>query len=168
MPTRNTEQDFWLRVRKTDGCWYWTGARLPAGYGYFRLRGHRWYAHRYAWTLAFGPPPDDRLVCHHCDTPSCVNPTHLFVGTQQENVQDMIRKGRMALGDRHGTHTHPERVCRGSHAPWAKLTEAHVQEIRRRYPADGLSIARLADSMGLPRSRVAHVVLGESWRHVHG
>ena len=90
---------FWegVDIQGFDDCWEWVGARYPQGYG----RIHRWgtdnrnsYTHRVAWELVNGTIPDGMCVCHHCDNPPCCNPRHLFLGTQNDNIQDSIKKGR--------------------------------------------------------------------------
>lgn len=85
---------FWDNVQKSPGCWLWTAAKRHKGYGAFNVRGENFKAHRLAWELTYGPIPKGMHVCHRCDTPSCVNPTHLFLGTNQDNVADMFQKGR--------------------------------------------------------------------------
>ena len=78
----------------TDGCWVWTAATNSRGYGHATFDGARTYAHRIAYTLAYGPIPEGMFVCHRCDNPPCCNPAHLFVGTAADNAQDMAAKGR--------------------------------------------------------------------------
>lgn len=75
-----------------DGCWEWVGAK---SYGYCNYQGKQWYAHRLAWTLTFGEIPKGMFVCHICDNPACCRPTHLFLGTNADNLQDASRKGRL-------------------------------------------------------------------------
>lgn len=92
---RTLEERFWSKVRKTDGCWLWTGGKNSNGYGYFAVT-HNWIvrAHRIAFELTVGPVPANLHVLHRCDVCACVNPAHLFLGTHQDNMTDKIRKGR--------------------------------------------------------------------------
>lgn len=98
-------------------CWEWQGTTRKTGYGYFYIRrGKRLWqhrAHRIAYMLASNDDPCRRLICHTCDNRKCCNPAHLFKGTTEDNMADMVRKGRSASGSRHGSHVHPERVARG-------------------------------------------------------
>lgn len=77
-----------------DGCWLWTGNRMAKGYGLFAVEGINHRAHRVSYEMATGQHPGSLFVCHHCDNPSCVNPAHLFLGTAQDNTNDMLAKGR--------------------------------------------------------------------------
>jgi hypothetical protein len=103
---------------------------------------------------------------HHCDTPRCVRPDHLFLGTIADNVQDASRKGRMHFGDANGSRTCPERVARGERVASAKLTPDAVTEIRRRYVQGETSQAALAGRYGVSQTVVGQIVRGEAWRHV--
>lgn len=85
---------FWAKVNKGPGCWLWTGADKPQGYGCVHVDGSTRTAHRIAYELAVGPIPEGAVVMHLCDVPKCVNPAHLRVATQGENVRDMVEKGR--------------------------------------------------------------------------
>lgn len=85
---------FWAKVDRTASCWLWTAAKTPDGYGKLGIRCYMEYAHRLSWEMHRGPIPAGMLVLHRCDTPSCVNPAHLFIGTQFDNMQDMVAKGR--------------------------------------------------------------------------
>jgi hypothetical protein len=87
---------FWKKVEKTNDCWWWTGARDERGYGRFsigRSQASR-LAHRVAWLFSGGTLEGEALLLHRCDNPSCVRPSHLFVGTQVDNMRDANRKGR--------------------------------------------------------------------------
>lgn len=89
---------FWAKVKRSPGqrCWLWQGGGHPFGYGQLHLGGGSRHvlAHRYSWELAFGKVPRGRYVLHYCDNPKCVRPDHLFLGTQRDNVADMVQKGR--------------------------------------------------------------------------
>jgi hypothetical protein len=88
---------FWSKVDKapsSNGCWLWTATKDRRLYGRFWNDGNRFGAHRTAWELTRGPIPPGLYVLHHCDTPPCVNPEHLFIGTQTDNMRDMAAKGR--------------------------------------------------------------------------
>lgn len=77
-----------------DECWEWPLSRVEPGYGRVRLGKTEYRTHRLSWELHFGPIPEDMFVLHHCDNPPCVNPSHLFLGTHQDNMDDMVRKDR--------------------------------------------------------------------------
>lgn len=87
-------EDFARWHSKGDGCWIWHGGVCKDGYGAFNYDGRSYRANRMALELAGRPVPEGMMACHHCDTPACVNPSHLYVGTPSDNVQDMLRRGR--------------------------------------------------------------------------
>ena len=92
--------------------WLWTLSWNHDGYG-LTSRFGQVIAHRLAYQAFIGPIPPGLCVLHYCDTPACVNPNHLYVGTHADNVKDKVRKGRQAKGERHGSITHPEKLARG-------------------------------------------------------
>jgi len=165
---------FMSRVDTSGDCWEWTAGRQEAGYGYFDVAGHRYRAHRVAYELAVGPIPEGMFVCHRCDNPPCVRPSHLFLGSQLDNVADARAKGRLSPTIFDGTlprlmlaakAAHPESWARGERVNTAKLTADQVREIRRRVSA-GASQSAVARQFGVGHTNVNHIVRGLSWRHV--
>lgn len=148
------EQAFWAQVQKTDGCWLWVGYINPKGYGNITRKHIR--VHRLSWELANGPIPEGLNVLHQCDNPICVRLSHLFLGTQNDNVQDMVAKGRnhsgITLGEAHPSH---------------KLTENQVLEIRATLYAGGNVIA-LAKQYGVTRNHIYEIKWGRAWKHLLG
>jgi hypothetical protein len=110
-----------VSIPEGDGCWEWTGTKTSGGYGQIKANGHRLYAHRVALIVAGVALSDRDVVCHSCDRPSCVNPAHLFVGTQKDNMGDCSAKGR--TGARRGIG----RFCRAGH----EMTEANTSLVKR-------------------------------------
>lgn len=101
MPKITPFEDRYMPEPNT-GCFLWLGEVDKDGYGKLHVaRTGTRVAHRIAWQRAHGKIPCGALVCHRCDTPSCVNPNHLFLGSQRDNIRDAVRKGRMSSGDRH-------------------------------------------------------------------
>lgn len=162
-----TIERFWSKVDRSGGphaCWPWTAAKNADGYGAFRLHGVMRKAHRVAYELVVGPV-GELHVCHSCDNRACVNPGHLFQGTQADNIADMVRKGRQASGDRCGSRLYPERRPRGEANGGARLKEADVLAILNDL-ASGLTITETAILRGVSQSQVGRIRSGEHWVHL--
>src|SRR3989442_111886 len=96
---------FWAKVDKSSDCWIWTGALSQRGYGEFSVLSGSWVlAHRFSWQLHFGAIPVGLCVCHACDNRTCVNPSHLWLGTHTANMKDKQVKGRAKTGILKGSH----------------------------------------------------------------
>ena len=115
---------FWAKVDKSGECWTWTGARDPRGYGRLGRGRKTLFAHRFSWEEENGPIPNGLFVCHSCDNPACVRPSHLFLGTQKDNIRDMMSKNRGALPPGAMERRNLTHCCRG-HAFDAKNTRIY-------------------------------------------
>lgn len=147
------EERFWGFVSKTPtGCWLWNGSLNNVGYGQIGVgfRQPNTLAHRVSWRIHFGNIPHGANVLHRCDTPSCVNPDHLFLGTQMTNMLDCKAKGRTTAGERNTQ---------------AKLTRADVVSIRR-LAAAGLSLASIARKFNVSGGNISMIVSGKRWANV--
>lgn len=161
------EDQFWRYVERTKGCWLWKNSRDTSGYGWFSYMKKPMRAHRVAWELTYGPIPDGLFVCHHCDVRTCVRPDHLFLGTQRDNMDDAVRKGRMRSGDQHGLRVHPDRASHGEHRWNSALTEQAVREIRIAYDSGLETLNSLMSKYGVTRCTISNVLNGVTWKHIH-
>ncbi len=134
------------------GCWEFTGYRSKKGYGEIKVDGRMEKTHRQAWVLTFGAIPLGLHVLHHCDNPPCINPDHLFLGSNRDNVADRVAKGRSGAAQGEGVQT-------------AKLTAGAVRTIRRLH---GLGWSNRAITAVVPVNdrSISNVVTGKTWRHV--
>ena len=138
-----------LVEKMPSGCWHWIGSTIHSGYGQVTLFGYRTTAHRAAYRLFVGSVPSDMNICHSCDNRRCVNPSHLWIGTQNDDIQDMRRKGR-------------ERKAVGEAHPHAKLTERQVREIR----SDPRGPSVLAPIYSVATSSITNIRKRRKWRHI--
>lgn len=165
---KTIEERFWEKVKKTDTCWIWTGSKRNKGYGAFsytvggRLIQGR--AHRYSYELHKGAIRPGYFVLHKCDNPACVNPDHLFLGTNEDNIRDMLKKGRHIAG---GTHCGDEGDWkRGTKHHAAKLTEEDVRELRRLHATGEWSYSQLGKRFQIGPSAAYKIVKRLLWRHL--
>lgn len=136
-----------------SGCWLWTGTVRAVSrnrsYGCISVRGNYLRAHRYSYEIFKGYIPSGMMVCHRCDNPLCVNPDHLFLGTNRDNVDDMLRKGRQSrvIGERNGK---------------AKITEVQASNVRWML-AKKIAHASIAEATGVPLGTVRSISIGKCW-----
>lgn len=144
---------FWKYANRAEGCWIWSGPRDQDGYGVIGAcpcQGKNIRASHAAWRLHFGDIPEGKRICHKCDKPPCVNPDHLFLGTDAENHADAAKKGRHLPGElNHGS----------------KLTVEAVIEIRRRYQS-GDSYSHLGRIYGVTSEAISYIVRRKTWKHI--
>jgi len=143
-----------------DGCWEWTGAKNDNGYGVIgrgRRGGGIIKAHRLSYEIFHADElSPEQVICHRCDNPACVNPAHLFIGTQAENLKDMREKRRGSKPP----------VFKGTDNHKAKLNEEKVRRVFK-LRQDGLSTYRIAEEFGVSRPAICQVLNRNTWRHVH-
>ncbi len=151
---RDIAERFWEKVVKSDGCWMWSGATSTRGYGRFAVsvQDKSAEAHRMSWMLTHGSVPPGQCVLHRCDTPPCVRPDHLFIGTKRDNAIDRQQKGRSASQI-------------GFNNANAKVSESDVIDIRT-LAALGATAKALAEAFSIDPTNVRHILRRATWSHV--
>ncbi len=153
-PARTPEQieaDFLSRFeKKPSGCWEWNGTIEKRGYGVLEINGRQWRAHRYSYVRTNGPVSDTLIICHRCNNRLCVNPDHLYAGTDRDNGRDAAKAGSHK-GTRNGR---------------AHLTEADVLEIRRLHDVDERTQVWIAKRFNTSQSHVSEIVRRVEWKHI--
>ena len=152
------EKRFWDKVdeRGDDECWSWLASRSRFGYGNFRVGDKIELAHRVVWEMINGPVPSGdhhgtTCVCHTCDNPDCVNPGHLFLGTQRDNIRDRVSKGRSSGGS-----------FRGEDNPSSKLAELDVLHIKDLLAA-GCRQSGIAEAFNISGAEIYRIATGKCW-----
>jgi hypothetical protein len=161
--------------RSENGCRLWEGAVTTGGYGKMWVEGRLWDTHRLSYVLFKGEIPEGLCVCHTCDTPNCVEHSHLWAGTRADNMQDCVTKGRGAFqrhpqscprGDAHWARKRAgDMPTRGEKNAWAKLTEQKVRDLRSAHTR-GENVAALARALGVTPQAAWSAIHRKTWKHV--
>lgn len=143
---------FWAKVKKADTncCWIWKGSKSTAGYGYLSVNGRMIPAHRYSYSLTYGPIDNNLYVCHRCDNPPCVNPDHLFIGTAQDNAADLVKKGRR----------------KGSRHNHAVFMESEVMGIRNLISRQKVTQRLIAKIYNVDPTTIRDIIHRRTWVHI--
>lgn len=173
------QERFWSQVDKSGNCWLWVGLKNVGGYGRIRVDGQQTTAHRFSYELHYGPIPDGMLVCHKCDTPACVNPSHLFLGTNLDNIQDRTQKGRTASGDANASRKYPEKRPKGK-THWAylqphkklvgerngraKMTRKQVEQLKQLWKTGEYTKVKLGKIFGITDVEAGKIIRSEAWK----
>ena len=163
---------FWshVNIQEEDECWEWMRHKDNGGYGVFRIckdgKKMLYKAHRVSWMLRYGEIPEGDgyhgvCVSHHCNNPSCVNPKHLKLGTQKENIQDRVNQGRN--GCLRGI---PNPKVSGINAGLHKLTDSEVIEMREKWAVGNITQQQLADKYGVSNQTVSQIVNRKMWKYI--
>lgn len=137
-------------VKNESGCWVWSGRPNSSGYGRFTFNKAADTAHRWAYRLFKGEDPGALYVCHSCDNKMCVNPEHLWLGTLQDNIRDMVKKGRQAKGARRHN---------------ARLDDVRARAVKELHKI-GVPQNEIAAFFGIHKATINDVATGKTWRHV--
>lgn len=158
LPQKHLDR-FWSKVdiRGAEDCWEWRGLVLMSGYGAFSVGPEKLVASRLALSLHIKDPLSGKFACHHCDNPLCCNPTHLFAGSNKDNMMDASQKGRTNRW---------KGARRGERNPSSKLTENDVRNIREAIKTR--THAAVAAEFGVCLSLISHIKTGYLWAHVNG
>lgn len=148
-----SDKEFLSKIDKKSKhpCWLWTGHIMKHGYGKIQRKNKEYTVHRYSWVFHNGEIPKGMLVCHKCDVRNCVNPKHLFLGTQQENITDMIKKGR-------------KNARKGSKVFCAILHEKDIPVIRKKI-SSGERLVEIANEYKIDVSGIYKIKNNKIWRH---
>lgn len=142
-------------INQKTGCWEWQKYKNKLGYGYISYRGTQLKAHRTSWIVFKGPIPDGMCVLHKCDNPKCINPDHLFLGTQFENIKDMLSKNRHGHG-----------VNEGMKGANAKLSDEDVFWIRKQ-EYSWKNCHEIAEKFGISPFSIYRIFKRQTWKHLH-
>jgi hypothetical protein len=140
-----------VSIDRSTSCWNWAGTIEWKGYGRACISGKRGAAHRVMWAAFYGPIPETMCVLHRCDNPRCVNPTHLFLGTVDDNNKDKKAKGRATFGERSGSTI---------------LTECDARKIIDMVRAGEISQRKIGAMFGICHSAVSQIASGKNWAHL--
>ena len=143
----------YVAVKTIDDCWLWQGMKATGGYGAIKFKGKHFKAHRVVYARVFGPLPEGKMICHHCDNPPCVNPFHMFLGDHLLNAQDMRAKGRA------------RDVCGEDHHK-AKLCEEQVRLIRKLSTGKHGEKERLGRLFKVNGGTIGRILRGKGWKHL--
>lgn len=172
--TEKEIERFWGKVDigSESQCWPWIAkARHWKGYGVMRISsmGRNIVASRISCILAHGLPPEGlHNALHSCDNPPCCNPNHLRWGTQKQNAQDAIERGRASKPPVNYPGRHTGKMPKGVNVSHSVLTDEKVKEIFRLFVDEGMTVKDIAVAVGVKHSPVYHVCSGTAWRHVEG